>query len=127
VLPVVSENLPTREWLAPAGRGGGQPTLRQVPTVFFNATRENKSGMIFLKVVNTTSNAAPVHIEISGVAGVDAKGEAVVLSADAPDATNSITEPNKIVPVTAKIDGLGKSFTRTFPPYSITVLRMKAM
>jgi alpha-N-arabinofuranosidase len=77
--------------------------------------------------VNTTSNAAPVHVEISGVAGIDAKGEAVVLSADAPDATNSITEPNKIVPVTTKVDGLGTNFIRTFPPYSITVLRMKTM
>ena len=39
--------------------------------------------------------------------------------------TNSITEPTKIVPVTRKIDGLSKDFTRTFPPYSISILKLK--
>ncbi|MBN2131339.1 MAG: hypothetical protein JW741_17695 [Sedimentisphaerales bacterium] len=40
--------------------------------------------------------------------------------------TNSITEPKKIVPVARKIDGLGTDLTRTFPPYSITVPKLKA-
>jgi hypothetical protein len=31
----------------------------------------------------------------------------------------------EIVPVTTNVDGLGTSFTRTFPPYSIAVLQMK--
>jgi len=30
------------------------------------------------------------------------------------------------VPVTSAVDGLGTGFTRTFPPYSLTVLQMKA-
>ena len=47
------------------------------------------------------------------------------MSASSPDDTNSITEPTKIVPVTTKVDGLSADFTRTFPPYSITVLQMK--
>ena len=57
---------------------------------------------------------------------MDAKGQAVTLSAASPTDTNSITEPTKIVPVTSGVDGLGTSFTRTFPPYSLTVLQMKA-
>jgi alpha-N-arabinofuranosidase len=40
--------------------------------------------------------------------------------------TNSITEPTKIVPVTRKVDGLSPDFTRTFPPCSITVLKIKS-
>jgi hypothetical protein len=28
--------------------------------------------------------------------------------------------------VTLSVDGLGASFTRTFPPYSLTVLQIKA-
>lgn len=31
----------------------------------------------------------------------------------------------KIVPATAKVDGLGTDFTRTFPPYSFSVLILK--
>jgi alpha-N-arabinofuranosidase len=47
------------------------------------------------------------------------------LSASSPDDTNSIKEPKKIVPVTAKVTGLGKTFTRTFPPCSVTVLQLQ--
>jgi alpha-N-arabinofuranosidase len=126
VLPVVAENIPTREWQPPARRGGGPaPALQQVPTLFFNATRDSKSGIIFLKVVNSAGMAQATRIEVGGMARIEPKGEAVVLSAQNPEDTNSITEPAKIVPVTAQVDGLGTEFTRTFPPYSITILRMK--
>jgi alpha-N-arabinofuranosidase len=64
-------------------------------------------------------------VEISGLATIEAKGQAITLSASSPDDTNSITEPAKIVPITRNVDGLGADFTRTFPPYSITVLLMK--
>jgi alpha-N-arabinofuranosidase len=67
-----------------------------------------------------------VRIEFSGLGAVEAQGQAVTLSAASPDDTNSITAPTKIVPVTTTVDGLGTSFTRSFPPYSLTVLQMKA-
>ena len=41
------------------------------------------------------------------------------------DDTNSITEPNKIVPRIEKVDALGERFTREFPPYSVTVLKLR--
>ena len=127
VLPVVSENLPTREWQPPAGRGGGPAQApRQVPTLFFNATRDNKTGTVFLKVVNSAGAAQNVRVEINGAANIASTGEAVVMSASAPEDTNSITEPAKLAPVTTKVDGLGANFTRTFPPYSITVLRLNS-
>jgi alpha-N-arabinofuranosidase len=137
VLPTAAQGIPTREWQppAPGGRRGapGTPTpppqpappAQQVPMVFFDATRDSKTGTIFLKVVNRAGTPQPVKVEISGLAAVEAKGQIITLSAKAPDETNSITEPNKIVPVTTTVDGLGANFTHTFPPYSITVLRMK--
>ena len=42
-----------------------------------------------------------------------------------PEDTNTITEPTKIVPVTDKISGLGASFTRSFVPYSVNVLKIE--
>jgi alpha-N-arabinofuranosidase len=66
-----------------------------------------------------------VRVEVSGLAAVESKGQAITLSASSPDDTNSITEPTRIVPITTTVDGLGANFTRTFPPYSITVLQMK--
>jgi alpha-N-arabinofuranosidase len=124
VLPVAAENIPTREWQPPARRGGTPPPVAQVPFIFYNATRDTKNGMIFLKVVNTGSEARTVQIEIRGALNINPVGEAVVLSASAADATDSIMEPNKVIPVTSKADGLGTDFTRVFAPYSITILRI---
>ena len=137
VLPVTAEGVPTREWQPPAGRGGGNqkqppaqppapPPAQQVPTLFFNATRDSKTGTIYLKIVNRAGAPQPVRVEFSGLASIEPKGQSIAIGASSPDDTNSITEPAKIVPVTAGVDGLGTSFTRTFPAYSITVLRMKA-
>ena len=46
------------------------------------------------------------------------------MAASSAQDTNPIAEPTKIAPVTSGADGLGTSFTRTFPPFSITVLEM---
>ncbi|MGA2267776.1 MAG: alpha-L-arabinofuranosidase C-terminal domain-containing protein [Bryobacteraceae bacterium] len=137
VLPVAEQGIPTRPWQPPAAgarRGApGEPPPppppppppQQVATLFSDATRDSKTGTIYLKVVNRAGTPQPVRVEISGLAAVESKGQAVTLSASSPDDTNSITEPVKIVPITTDVDGLGANFTRTFPPYSITVLQMK--
>ena len=128
VLATDSQNIPTYDWHVPARRRNGvdQPaSTRQVPSLFFDATRNSTNGTIFLKVVNRAATPQPVKIEISGVTSVESKGVATVLKADKPDDTNSLDEPKKIIPVVEKAKGLGTDFTRTFPPYSITVLELK--
>jgi len=96
-----------------------------ISKLFFDATRDSQSGKIILKVVNCLGTPQPVKIQISGVA-VAAKGQAVVMKADSPEETNSIQEPKKIIPVVETATGFGTDFTRTFPPYSITVLELDA-
>jgi alpha-N-arabinofuranosidase len=133
VLPVTAQGVPTREWQPPAGRRGGPaaaqppapPPPQQAPTLFFAATQDSKTGVIYLKVVNRAGTPQPVRVELSGLASVGSQGQAITMSANSPEDTNSIAEPAKIVPVTTQVDGLGASFTRSFPPYSITVLEMK--
>ena len=127
VLATDSQDIPTYSWQPPTGRGQSQrPAPRPVPEIFYDATRDSQSGTIYLKVVNRQSMAQPVKIQISGASPVETEGEALVLKANAPDDTNSIQEPLKIVPITEKIDGLGTDFTREFPPHSITILELKA-
>ncbi|MFD0330705.1 hypothetical protein ACFQZC_27170 [Streptacidiphilus monticola] len=46
------------------------------------------------------------------------------MSSARPTDTNSITQPDNIVPVTTPVTGLGSEFTRTFPAYSMTVLTL---
>jgi alpha-N-arabinofuranosidase len=82
--------------------------------------------MIYVKVVNTLGTPQPVKIEISGAASIAADGEAIVMKANSPDDTNTITDPTHVAPVTEKVTGLGADFTREFPPYSITILELKA-
>ena len=82
--------------------------------------------MIYLKVVNCSGSARPIKIQLSGAQSINAQGEAVVLAADSLDATNSLTEPNKVIPRTEKVDGLGADYTREFPAYSITILKLKS-
>ena len=136
VLSITAQGVPSKEWQPPTGRGRGganapqltplTPMPQQVPLMFFNATRDSKSGAIYVKVVNRAGASQPVNIAISGLAAIDAKGKAITLAAASPADTNSIDQPSKIVPVTSNVDGLGANFTRTFPPYSITVLEMTA-
>ncbi len=135
ILATDSQNIPMATYQPPARRRQGAstneppaspPPAVQIRKVFFDATRDSKSGTIFLKLVNSLGTAQPVNIEISGAKSIAAKGTATVLKADKIDDTNSIQEPNKIVPATEKISGLGANFTHTLPPYSISILELKS-
>jgi alpha-L-arabinofuranosidase len=132
ILPSTDENVPLKDWQPPTPRAradGTQPParpLQHVATLFHSATRDSKTGVVYLKIVNRTSTPQAVRVEISGLASVESKGQSVAISAAGPDDTNTAAEPTKIAPKTAAVDGLGATFNRTFPPYSITVLEMKS-
>jgi len=70
------------------------------------STRDSKTGTIYVKVVNRAATGQPVHIAVSGVAAVEAGGQAITMSASNPADTNSITEPARIVPVITRAEGL---------------------
>jgi alpha-N-arabinofuranosidase len=126
ILATDSQNIPTREWQPPAFRGGSAPPPRQIREVFFDATRDRKNGTIYLKIVNAAGSAQKVNIQINGAPMVDAEGEAVTLSAENLNDTNSIEHPEEIVPRTEKLRNLSSNFTRELPLYCITILKMKA-
>jgi alpha-N-arabinofuranosidase len=121
----LAHGIPEKQWQPPTPRGKTTPpAAHQVPLLFCEATRDSVTGTIYLKVVNRAAEAQQVHVMISGVKTIASRGQTVTLSASSPDDTNSITEPKKIVPVTEKVDGLSADFTRAFPQYSITVLKL---
>jgi alpha-L-arabinofuranosidase len=125
ILATDSQNIPMRTWER-RGRGGAAGSSQQLREIFFNATRDAKSGVIYLKVVNTAGTPTRVTVQISGTRTISSKGEVVVLSASKLDDTNTMTEPNKFLPRTEKLDGLSADFTREFPAYSVSVLKLKA-
>lgn len=104
---------------------GRTPQPQQIREVFFNAARDSKSGSIYLKVVNAAGSAQKIQVQIHGVAKVAPEGELVSLAANSPSDTNSLEQPQRIVPRKETALNLGVDFTREFPPYSITVLKLK--
>ncbi len=126
ILATDSQNIPTRAWQPPGRRGGPPGPAQQLREIFFDATRDARSGIIYLKIVNTAGTARQINVQINGAKSVNSRAEAVVLAGKALDDTNSIDRPQNIVPRTETVDGLGASFTREFPAYSITVLKLKS-
>jgi alpha-N-arabinofuranosidase len=94
--------------------------------LFYSATRSTRTGTVYLKVVNRAGTAQTVLVDLKNAMKVSPDGMSVVLTSSNPQDTNTITEPAKVVPVTEKISGVERTFTRTFAPYSINVLRIEA-
>jgi alpha-N-arabinofuranosidase len=125
ILATDSQNIPTREW-QPRGRGGGAaPPRRQIREIFFDATRDSQSGIIYLNVVNQAGTTQRINVQINGAPKIETEGEAVLLAASSPSDTNSLEQPQKIVPRAEKVGNLSSNLTREFPAYSITVLKLK--
>ncbi len=124
ILATSSQNIPTREWQPKASRGVTPPP-QQIRQIFFSATRDSRSGVIYLKVVNATEAAQRINIQIDGAKEIAPDGEAVSLTASGLADTNSLEQPQRIVPRAEKADNLSANFTREFPPYSIMVLKIK--
>jgi alpha-N-arabinofuranosidase len=125
ILATDSQNIPTREWQPRPQRNGTIPPPRQIRQVFFDATRDSKSGIIYVKVVNEDGAPQRINIEISGAPKIAPEAELVTLAASSPNDTNSMEQPEKIVPRTEKAENLSAYFTREFPAYSITVLKLR--
>jgi alpha-N-arabinofuranosidase len=145
ILATDSSNIPTRAGAPPAAPRGPGPAgsataaapaasappaqarpPRQIPALFFSTTRDSKTGVIYFKVVNPLATATPIRVNITGATAIAADGESVVMKADSLTDTNSIAEPKKIIPVTTPENGFSASFTRTLPPYSITILKLQS-
>ena len=94
------------------------------PRIFASATRDEKQRKLYVKIVNATSDEAPLSIALNGVGQVKHDALLVTLSGKTPDATNSLTHPDAIVPVERKIEINGAKFEEKLAPYSINVLEL---
>jgi len=112
VVPMVATDVPTVEM------GRGDP----VPQFYYNTTRDSATGKLYLKVVNIGSTTQNVTIAVEG-AKPKGKATVVTLKSASPQDTNSINDPNKIVPVTSTLK-VSSKFRLPLAPYSITVVAM---
>ena len=131
IIPISAHNVPSKEWqpFSPDRGARGAPPIRQpiveqIPMMFFDATRDSDTGTIYVKIVNRAEAAEPVHIAITGASSIDPLGKMITLNASSPSDTNSIADPAKIIPVGSSVDGLSADFTKSVPPYSVTILQI---
>lgn len=96
------------------------------PLQFFSSGYDEATGELIVKVVNAEAVAYPLSVKLDGVNQVEKTGKVISLSAASDMDENSFEEPKKIYPQESEFKGFGKSFSYTFPPFSYTILRVKA-
>src|SRR5436309_70765 len=115
-------------WPAAGGIGGGSSATSErltIPASFFaTATYSRGDGAIIVKVVNARESPVDMLVNLRGVTHVESNGTAIVLAGE-PSWTNSIDEPRKVAPRQETVANAAPSFHRTFPPHSLTILRLK--
>jgi len=94
-------------------------------SVHASATRDSKTGEVFLKLVNPQPNPQNLRLDIKGVRSLAPKATVTTLAAS-PDDTNSIDHPRRVAPVVTALRGPHPSFTYTLPPHGVVALRLKA-
>jgi alpha-N-arabinofuranosidase len=125
-VPVTGENIPTQPRpLTRRDSTDGKTTAPLIPTVFYSATKDAKTGVIYFKMVNTIGKQQPVEINLKGIGKVSPDATLIVIKGDKPEDTNTITDPEKIIPVTSKINGVATVFTRILDPYSVSILQLQ--
>jgi alpha-N-arabinofuranosidase len=82
--------------------------------------------VIYLKLVNGSSTPQSVHINLNGVTKVNKEARLTTLRGNTPEETNSITDPQRVMPVSSTIRNAATSFEHTVPPYSVEVLDLAA-
>ena len=92
--------------------------------VFATASREQKSGDVILKVVNVAAEPQPLQIALPGARNVDRSASLEELSGQ-PQDVNSLAAPEKVAPRAMTLTQAGPTFVHEFPPYSVSVIRLK--
>jgi alpha-N-arabinofuranosidase len=104
----------------PASSSNGAPER-----FFYSVTRDPVKGAMYLKLVNASSNAQPIKIELNGATSIANTGTLVTLTGASLAQTNTIAMPKRIVPVQTTLSNAGQKFNYSVPAYSIQVLELQ--
>jgi len=94
------------------------------PRFFYSATKDPEKAILYLKLVNGSSIPQPVDLKLTGATAISPTAKVISLSAKTTQDTNTITDPNHIVPQESTVDLAKPPFTYTVPAYSIQVLEV---
>ncbi len=91
------------------------------PKLFYSITGDAAKKKLYLKIVNGSTDAQSIAIHIDG-AKLAATAKLVSLHANDTQETNSIDDPQRLVPVESTLNGVSSSFHHTVPGLSIQVI-----
>ncbi len=99
--------------------------VANVPSrVYAVVERDDAKHKLFVKVVNANSTELRLPIDLAGAKKVAPEATLTTMSGKTPNATNSITHPDEVMPVSHKVAIAGPKFIETFAPYSVNVLEL---
>jgi alpha-L-arabinofuranosidase len=98
-------------------------TVPSPETVLAIGGRDEKSGDVILKILNTTGGAVETKVRLDGAIHLAPEGELTVLTSRSIEDENSFEEPRKIAPVSRAVK-TGESSILSLAPYSLNVLRL---
>lgn len=98
-------------------------TLPLPETVLAVGGRDEKSGDVILKILNTTAGVVEAGVRLDGAKHVAPGGELTVLTSKNAEDENSFEEPTKIAPVSRTVR-TGDLSTLSLAPYSLNILRL---
>ena len=94
--------------------------IADIPYVTSVATLDEKNNEVIIKLVNGSSELISTLIDIDGKDKL--QGKQIILTSDHLEDTNSMEDPNKVVPVESQLNL--DSNTYDLPPYSVVLLRV---
>jgi alpha-L-arabinofuranosidase len=96
------------------------------PPLYAVAGRDDRAGEIVLIVANPLGRGKSARIGVRGASRLAPDATAIVLTSASPEDENSLDAPTKVAPREEVLRVAGADFQRTFPSYSLTVLRLRA-
>jgi alpha-N-arabinofuranosidase len=91
---------------------------------FFYSVTASANSKVCIKLVNAASTAQPVTITLSGLSGGTHAAVLDTLKANTIWATNTISHPDRVVPVRSKVAIKGERWEQVLPAHSIQVLEI---
>jgi alpha-L-arabinofuranosidase len=84
----------------------------------------DSTGEVVVKVVNLSDEPLPTDLNIQGAKYLQPKGKAIILSGKDKDTENDFIDRTAAGIKVSEVNGLGSSFSYTFSPNAVTVLRL---
>ena len=109
----------------PVKLSGIETSTAGVQNLYASATRDDQAGEIILKVVNPGAAVIETQINLEGIADIEPKVKATVLTSAGLNEGNSFHAPRNVAPVETDLNVDGPHLTHTFTQHSFTVLRIK--